>query len=643
MRSSTAGRSLPDAVTGTRSGQAGWAIGPARRWQDSSWRLRTVELGTLITGHSFAVRFDQPIAPGVRLADPGMSESGAAKRALVAAGLSVGFGDGPLAARGCAALGSRFDWILRWRHDRDKATFAELDRDDFDVFVAALTTGGLPALVDAAARMDAWRAAACAGEMPFPGAAGSPVPTFDGGAVAAHMGVTTSVMASSGRLRSAFLFAAAQSFPDRLDAAATHAAAALAAAESRQPASASMIEGYLGTWRHLSRASQRGLLPDPLAFDPFARSGPRRLAARLGSAGARTPTLDPSSCFVLLRAATCWLVERGPAVVLAVCGTKSGMGGSAAADPGAPAHLPGGGDARFRAGEDLDLAIRHLMAACAILIGFLAARRAGEVCGLRAGRTHEPRPGVFELSMYVEKSIRDVDRVAVPALVIEAVRVLEALSLPTRNATGEEWLFRVLSPTGRIVEYDPSRDMRSFAAACGLDARAGACWQQLASHQLRRGHSIFFVHGYRLGTLEALSRQLRHADLPSTVIYVSEAETGGLTNLRDACEAAQAASLAGITPKHGDWLQGVRDRLAARRAGGLPFDEPACEEAVQRLLHAVPTRPPADAAPRHHEVGGRVTGVRIGSQAGSAEGAHSLLRAAAAHAAALRDRRGSLA
>ncbi len=599
---------LPHAVVATRSDPGlAWSIGARRRWTDGSWLLRTVRPDVLLNGHTVEVRFDSPIAPGMTLADPARGMDAAVKRKLVARAVSDGFGDGPLAAPGCAAFASRFDWILRWRVDVHEPGFAALAEGDFHAFVGRLRGGDLMALVDWRARLACWSAAVSAGSLVVPATAGLSLPEIDVGALAMQFGVTRRAVASSGEFRAALLLALSPWFPECADALA--AAAEVAAAEPPPRSSASRLLGYLDAWRHLRRASELGILPDALAFDPFRLEGPRHLASRFGSDGSRTRTLSPETSFRLLRAATHWLLERGPALV-----TEMGT---------MPAP----------AGDALDAGIRLMMAACAILIGFLAGRRGGEVRGLRSGRVREPRPGVFEIDFYIEKTIQDLDRVAVPSLAVVAVRTLEAMSLLGRAADGGDgWLFRMASPTGRTVEFDPSGDMRAFVAACGLDA--GTLPDDLASHQLRRGFSVTFHYAYRLGTLDALCRQLRHADLRSTTIYVTEVEAGGLVGLRDACDAAHAIALASMGEAQRRWLTEAKRRLVLRRARGVPFDEATCEAAVQVLLRAWP----GDGGPA--AAGRRITreaptGIRIGSQAVPSAGGMPLLAAVREYVAAL--------
>ncbi len=612
---------VPGAVLATKPHRgADWSEGAHRNLADNLWRVRTADPTKLRSGHTVTIRFDSPVAPGLTLADCALRPDRLAKRALCTYALSKGFGGGPLAAAGVGALATRFDWVVRWRLDHGAPSFSALRKGDFDAFVARLRTGSVIGLVDVVTRLDAWVTDVLAGIVPFPTWIAPPFLRVGWGPLARCLGVTPNAIVSSSVFLAELLARLPLLLPNR--AAEIAEAATLITPGSLDLPAASMLEGYLAVWRSLREASLRGLVPhDPLLFDPFGDRSPGWLAHRLGKPDARTQTLTPPQLFRLMEAATRWVLEHGPALVKAVAGCAD----RGLRERGCPANDPPSSSGAERSSESLemrlDVAVRHLMSACAVLIGSLAARRGGEVRSVKAGCASEPRPGVFELSIYIEKTIRDNDCVAVPALVIEVIRTLEALTLPTRVASGEDWLFRVALPgTGRIIELDLTADLPAFASECGIDVGSGGMVKSLASHQLRRGFSVFFYRGFRLGSLEALNRQLRHTDLSSTRIYVSEAEAGGMISLQDACEARHAIALETIGQKDRAWLFAAKARLLRRRAAGRPFDEALCEELAHALLQAWPnggnthTARPVSEDPRFMGEGA-AAGIRIGSQA----------------------------
>lgn len=612
---------MPGAVLATKPHlDADWSEGAQRNLADRLWRVCTADPIKLRFGHTVTIRFDSPVAPGLTLADDALRPDGLTKRALCTYALSKGFGGGPLAAAGVGALAMRFDWVVRWRLDHGAPSFSALRKGDFDEFVARLRTGSVVGLVDVVTRLDAWVADVLAGTVPFPTWIAPRFLRVECGPLARCLGVTPNAIASSSVFLAELLARLPLLLPNR--AAEIAEAATLIAAGSLDVPAASMLEGYLAVWHCLREASLRGWVPhDPLSFDPFGDRSPGWLAHRLGKPDARTHTLTPPQLFRLMEAATRWVLEHGPAIVEAVAGCADRGLRERGCPANDPPPLPGAERSSESLEMPLDVAVRHLMSACAVLIGSLAARRGGEVRSVRAGCASEPRPGVFELSIYIEKTIRDDDCVAVPALVIEVIRTLEALTLPTRLASGEDWLFRVALPgTGRIIELDLTADLPAFASECGIEVGSGGMVKNLASHQLRRGFSVFFYRGSRIGSLEALNRQLRHTDLSSTRIYVSEAEAGGMISLQDACEAHHAIALETVGQNDRAWLFAAKARLSRRRAAGRPFDEALCEELAHALLQAWPngenthTARPVSEDPRFMGEGA-AAGIRIGSQA----------------------------
>ena len=458
------------------------------------------------------IRFDAPVAPGLTMVDPRMRSDGRTKRVLCLQALTEGFGNGRLGASAVAALAAKFDWVVRWRVDNGRTAFSTLQPADFDAFVRRLRVGSVIELIDVPERLDAIAPGVLASVLRPRAGRGSSLCDVDWALLAQLIGGTSNSIVSSATFRAALLSRMPQL---RVDLPAQDVNASAASSASPGETAASMLDGYLAVWRCLRHATLAGLLShDPLGFDPFPGRSAGWLARRHGSANDRTPTLRPQQSFRLAQAATRWLLERGPAVVQAVAGSEA----TAVPGPGPDRQQGSLFLARGTAGEGgpllpLETEVRHMMAACAILIGLLAGRRRGEVRSIRAGCASTPQPGVHELSTYIEKTVRGVDRVPVPALIVEAVRLLEALSQTARLTTGEGWLFRAKLPgTGRLIELDLSVDFQNFAAARGLGSGPGALTHPLASHQLRRGFAIFMYHGSRIGSLESVGRQLRHAD-----------------------------------------------------------------------------------------------------------------------------------
>ncbi len=126
------------------------------------------------------------------------------------------------------------------------------------------------------------------------------------------------------------------------------------------------------------------------------------------------------------------------------------------------------------------------------------------------------------------------------------MRTLEVLSEPARKQTGEPWIGRVYRPGVDPAGYGGPEAMLStdlgarltlFAEMleiCGSEGEG--CWS-FAPSQLRRAFAVYYYHGNRFSTLDALSRFLRHFDPEVTRLYIADALPGALLRLHDVMEA----------------------------------------------------------------------------------------------------------
>ena len=470
---------LPPAIIATSGVRGSWTQGrldPA----DAFWRVVTADTTIVRTGHERVVSFAESIAPGRTLAHPTLDRISTSKRLLCVIALSPAPSRGPMAASVVAAAAGRFDWFARWLADLGGQSPADLARSDFLDFLTRLRRGGQPGLVDLGRRLatidDALLAAAVRIDVDAPA-----VPlVMDPGALARLSGLTTAALGTPA-FRAALAARLGLPGPQATEA----------------PVGAALIRDHLDCWKRLHEASIAGVLKDPLRFDPFMGRSRVSIAARLGAPGGRTPTIEPPRLLELLIEATRFLLVEGPGIVAAV----------AAAAPGS---FEGDAPAPLRA------RVRKLMAACAILIGGLVARRRGEILGLRPGRVPQAAPGLGIVTFWIEKSLRRLDDVVAPPLVVEAVRTLEGLAV----ASGAAWLFEP-SIHGRVTAFHPDDDMSHFAGFAD-----GVVGDAPAMHELRRAHAILLGLGWALGSVDIVSRQLRHGDDGSTGIYVTEAEAG---------------------------------------------------------------------------------------------------------------------
>ena len=598
---------MPACITATQANAAEpWCADVSRARSHMHWRVRTVDPGKKKMRHTATLSFDGPVALGMTLADPVRAADARTKRELLIQALTIGFGNGPLGATAAAAFALKYDWLVRWRLDLSIHSFSALQLNDYDAFLTRLRIGTVLDLVDIPARLDAWAAGIGRGALPTPLSTIGATTHVDRAMLAMQLGMTTAALSRSPTFDDLLDIRLARLVPGR-----TCGVSDIAPALGpKKPATTSAMAGYLGIWRCLAIASRGGLLPhDPLRFDPADRGTPSRLAGRLGAPGTRTATVEPPRMFTLLLSAALYVLEDGPLLAATLADYATMKVGAT------PMHEPD------YCGVPFAVAVRHLMAACAILLGGLAGRRIGETESARVGCMRETKPGLHEIELFVEKSIQDLDGIVVPALVATAVHILEKLTASSRKMTGERWLFRLVLPSGRIVNFQPSVDLPAFAAARDWDA--GSIRATLASHQLRRGFALALYHGYALGSLEAVGRQLRHGGPGSSATYVTEAQGGGTIRLRDDLAARFSVSLTELSEADRTWLRVERARLCGKRISGAPFDDSRCEKAALALLEAWPDEAPnggkdVQATPmdrfRHMKKRAAAT-IRIGSQA----------------------------
>lgn len=185
------------------------------------------------------------------------------------------------------------------------------------------------------------------------------------------------------------------------------------------------------------------------------------------------------------------------------------------------------------------------MAASFILVGGLAARRAGELDSLQTGCAYQDPFGEWWLSSYIEKTIKDVEQLPIPAAVGHAVKLLEELSASGRARTSEPWLRNIDRPNAELGQHSERfgfnlnwgiliNDFADVATIKG--GKKDANWR-FGAHQLRRAFAIYYYHGNRYSNLDALSRFLRHFDPEVTRIYITEAVGGILGRLSELARA----------------------------------------------------------------------------------------------------------
>lgn len=472
-------------------------------------------------------------------------------------------------------------WILRWRASLPKQHFRALSEPLFENYCKRLKGGSL-ALIPFEQRLAAMCGEVESGNWAWPILTYSGRVRLDSSEVAERLGMSIAAARSMPRFVSAVDKAARKDAAVELgsrsgvalEQIANGAEGANVDGRESETIAVETVRGTLTVWRDLYRLSQVGVLShDALNFDPFASISLEERCRQIGRAkSGRTETIGPREWIALLDAAARWVLDYADPLLLvcekAVAIEKEYMhmsyGGKKYrlrplvaeviranwATDGRPTLLPiwtraGGASTVDQEGLALNEAVKHLIAACFILIGAMSARRVGEMDSLQKGCVTRDAFGECWLSSYIEKTIRDIDQLPVPATVGRAVLVLETLSESGRARTSEPWLSNIDRPNASLGEYQDRLGfnlswgplINGFAEMAGVSGlELGENWR-FAAHQLRRGFSIYYYHGNRYSNFDALSRFLRHFDPEMTRVYVTELFGGTLGRLSELARA----------------------------------------------------------------------------------------------------------
>ncbi len=184
---------------------------------------------------------------------------------------------------------------------------------------------------------------------------------------------------------------------------------------------------------------------------------------------------------------------------------------------------------------DVNTAINvFLPAACMIVICAFSARRHEEVTQLRANEdpAHDVitgEAGERWLTVWIEKTLREWDRVPVPEVVVRAVEVLKRWSEGARRTTGKPNLFQWENWRGEEAHgFYAGPALAAFGNFLQMPEDPEHGRWALAPHQLRRFFAIMYMWRYEYGELSALSWMLRHFNLEMTRRYATEAERGAI-------------------------------------------------------------------------------------------------------------------
>jgi hypothetical protein len=160
---------------------------------------------------------------------------------------------------------------------------------------------------------------------------------------------------------------------------------------------------------------------------------------------------------------------------------------------------------------------RHMMVAIEIVLCFFTARRSSEIMSLKAGCISTTESGHW-IDMYVAKTYQVNDQFPATNLMKICIELLEEISRPAREITGDHNLWQYKNMTNDDVSQYWFKVHRSaYFEFIGI--KDDYLWQ-FSEHQFRRFFAGVFVNHFG-GSVDALRYHLRHTDIAMTFEYLN--------------------------------------------------------------------------------------------------------------------------
>ncbi|NCB96992.1 MAG: site-specific integrase [Bacteroidia bacterium] len=303
------------------------------------------------------------------------------------------------------------------------------------------------------------------------------------------------------------------------------------------------LEDILWAWLYLW--AYRRYCDDAIQFMPFANiKALKNIAKKLGTKGERTGTIPEPQAAWLIDRAIRWVLQYSEDL-LALRDIYDGHCHSKRSDlanvrlafrayefkydgPGCPRLLDPkkGGASEGEAELFFTILYGLLPAACAIVIAAFTARRHGEITTIREGCISFDNEGPW-IETWIEKNVQDWDKTPCSKVVVKAVEVLEKLSLPAREVSGDPFLFRFAS-IKNVNRFNLAKYLRMFAEFVEVPPLEDGTFWDFKPHQFRRFFAMLYMWRYQDSTksIEALRHQLRHASIERTMHYTTEITPG---------------------------------------------------------------------------------------------------------------------
>ncbi|MGE5478079.1 MAG: hypothetical protein ACM3Q1_15585 [Bacteroidales bacterium] len=463
-----------------------------------------------------------------------------------------------------------FHWLIRWRDEAGFFRMADLNKDEIFRQWCERTRYGQSALLDWPARIEAFIADITNGQVDLPTRLDlNRNPVVNHEAVAHLLGVTSMKSIPDTEYRRLLEFFESHGMLQFQMVDTLHLLRTGAPTPRKSTTREGLVQ-HMMLWEALWDA-RRYAVHDPVGFHPFAtKSAWVRSGEFTSDVAERTRTApEEQVCFLVDRALR-WVTDYAAPIVSAVerleaiertgqhpTPKQMQMVREVLQDlkdfegPAAPRIYRG---AVFHKGVTKGLTRREagtvslheaafdlLPTTCAIVIATFTARRKEEIASLQEDCIERDADGAPWMLTWIEKTIRDIDRIPVPESVVRAVDILTKLSALARHERGDRWLFKFMVPfhnSNRDYHFGPS--MRHFANFIGVPPLPDGSDWAFAPHQFRRFFAIVYYHRFRYASLTALSAFLKHYDPDMTRRYISESTAGSLVKVREAANAAAA-------------------------------------------------------------------------------------------------------
>lgn len=549
----------------------------------------------------FWLSFDTVIEfGGLRLNHPTLRPDYTFKKIIFISGLSRLFGLSFTNKDTTLQVSRQFDWYVRWRLARGIARNEDVERKDFDAFSETLKSGDILKLVPLYERLERMFGKLRRGELVLTDFIISGRSAFNWPRLSEELGVPYITLSRSTPFQLALFDGFAQFEDGQASAILIFLKPTL-----RDKGTEGYAEGgsrnLYRPWQVIHRISRAGALSTHrLNFDPFKKTSARSLIAQTASIPSeRTATLLPEDYIRLLRAALEWAFRYHQYIEEAVTLLRRQAPNARLVErlayndyldsirpEGAPKLYMGWvlnkNAAKRVAGRiAIGQALKLLLSAIALVIACFAARRSTELADLRVGCVERVRYG-YLLTVYIEKTHRDLQKFPVPLAVNAAVDIAERLGETVEGRP--EWLFEIPRTNSLRVGFDPTENIREFVDFIELPPPKGMSQWDLASHVLRRGFAIYLYFGDEWSTLDDVTYALQHFDPNMSRIYLTEILPGEIHRLQDELKARRQIAHDSGTQEFNAWKNATEARLSEMLELQKDFDEVRLEAYVHRMM-----------------------------------------------------------